>query len=398
MRLEIGRLVGHHRVGRGVGLVEAIPGELLDQVEQLLGLRLRDLMLFGAIDEFRAEFFHLLRFFLAHGAAQDVGLSEGEAGDPVGDRHDLLLVDDHAIGILEQGFQLRHFVGDGNLALLALDEIRDEVHRPGAIEGDDRDDVLEPVGAEAGQEIPHARTFQLEETGRFAGREQGEGLRIGIGDLLDDQRGPVGARPVDQADRVVNHRQGLQAQEVELDEADLFHVSHRILGHDFVVGALVERHVIRERSFGDDDAGGVRGGVAGQPLQRPGDGHQFGDLRFGLGQLAQLRFLQQGVFQRDVELVRHQLGHAVHLGIGNLQHPADVADGRLGAERAERDDLGDVVRAVFLDDVVDDFPAPVHAEVHVDVGERHALRIQEPFEEQGVDERIEIRDAQRIGD
>jgi hypothetical protein len=42
--------------------------------------------------------------------------------------------------------------------------------------------------------------------------------------------------------------------------------------------------------------------------------------------------------------------------------------------------------------------AAIHAEVHVDVGEGHALGVQEPFEEQGVDERIEVGDAQGVGD
>ena len=70
----------------------------------------------------------------------------------------------------------------------------------------------------------------------------------------------------------------------------------------------------------------------------------------------------------------------------------------LGPERPERNDLGHVVLAVLVDDIVDDFSPAVHAEVHVDIGEGHALGIQEPLEQERVDEWIEVRDAQRIGD
>ena len=41
MRLEPRGLVGEQRIGGGVALVEAVAGELVDQVEQLVGLASR---------------------------------------------------------------------------------------------------------------------------------------------------------------------------------------------------------------------------------------------------------------------------------------------------------------------------------------------------------------------
>ena len=41
------------------------------------------------------------------------------------------------------------------------------------------------------------------------------------------------------------------------------------------------------------------------------------------------------------------LGDLVHFGQGDLQDPADVADGRPGGHRPEGDDLADVVLAVL---------------------------------------------------
>jgi hypothetical protein len=57
-----------------------------------------------------------------------------------------------------------------------------------------------------------------------------------------------------------------------------------------------------------------------------------------------------------------------------------------------------VVLAVLVHDIVDHLAAAIHAEVHIDIGEGHTFRIQKPLEEQAVDERIQIRDAQCIGD
>ena len=57
-----------------------------------------------------------------------------------------------------------------------------------------------------------------------------------------------------------------------------------------------------------------------------------------------------------------------------------------------------LVLAVLLLDVLDDLVAPVHAEVDVEVGHRHALGVQEALEQQVELERIEVGDAQRVRD
>ena len=49
-------------------------------------------------------------------------------------------------------------------------------------------------------------------------------------------------------------------------------------------------------------------------------------------------------------------------------------------------DLTDALLAVLLRDVADDLVAPRHAEVDVEVGHAHALRIQEALEQQVVAE------------
>ncbi len=105
-----------------------------------------------------------------------------------------------------------------------------------------------------------------------------------------------------------------------------------------------------------------------------------------------------GLLQRDVQLGRHHLGDAVDVGVRDVHGAAHVFDGGLRGHGAEGDDLGDVVAAVFLRDVLDDFAAAVHAEIDVDVGHGHALGIQEALEEQFVLQRVDVGDAERVGD
>ncbi len=84
---------------------------------------------------------------------------------------------------------------------------------------------------------------------------------------------------------------------------------------------------------------------------------------------------------------------------GRHAHDApDVPHHALALELMEGGDLPDGVMPVFVADVVDHVLAFAHAEVDVEVGHRHALRVQEAFEEQAVGEGVEVGDAQRVGD
>ena len=97
-------------------------------------------------------------------------------------------------------------------------------------------------------------------------------------------------------------------------------------------------------------------------------------------------------------ILRHQLAELVDLAVGHLQHAADIAQHAARLQRAEGDDLGDLVAAVFLLHVADDFVAPVLAEIDVEVRHRDALGIEEALEQKPEADRIEIGDGQRIGD
>ena len=92
----------------------------------------------------------------------------------------------------------------------------------------------------------------------------------------------------------------------------------------------------------------------------------------------------------------NELRDAIHFAVGQIHGAAHVLDRRLGRHGSERDDLRDVRAAVFSRDVFDHFAAPPHAEVDIDIGHRHAFRIQEALEQQIVLQRIDVRDLQRV--
>src|SRR3546814_1331023 len=95
MRLEPRRLVGEQRVGGGVRFVETIARELVDQIEQFVGLVRGDIVGFGtAFDKDRALRVHLGLDLLAHRAAQQIGATERITRQDLRGLHHLFLIDE----------------------------------------------------------------------------------------------------------------------------------------------------------------------------------------------------------------------------------------------------------------------------------------------------------------
>jgi hypothetical protein len=59
-------------------------------------------------------------------------------------------------------------------------------------------------------------------------------------------------------------------------------------------------------------------------------------------------------------------------------------------------DLCHVIAAIFLRHVFDQFAAPPHAKIYVDIRHRNAFRIQKPFKQQVVLQRIYVGNPQRV--
>ena len=131
-------------------------------------------------------------------------------------------------------------------------------HRPWTVERHGGDDVVEAVRPKLLEQALHAARFELEHVGRFARLEERVCRRVIHRDLVEVEGVALAIRtPVDQLRRDIDDGQCPQAEEVELHEACRLDVVLVVLG-DVDVGLRAEhRHVIPNRTFADDDAGGV---------------------------------------------------------------------------------------------------------------------------------------------
>ena len=139
------------------------------------------------------------------------------------------------------------------------------------------------------------------------------------------------------------------------------------------------------------------GGVAGHPLDLPGHVHQLLDPLVPVVEVPQARGQHQRLVQGHLNIKGHLLGDVIHLGIGEVEHPPHVTDGGLGLHGAEGDDLHHMVLAVLPGYVVDDLLAPPDAEININIGHSHPLRIQKPFEDQAVLDGVYICNPQTVG-
>ena len=247
----------------------------------------------------------------------------------------------------------------------------------------------------------HPRGLHLEDPGRVRVLEHPVGRGVVQRDVVDVQLDPAGA---EMTERVVDHGEGAQSEEVHLEQPQRLDPDHVELRDDalrIVAGVLreLERQVVHERRVADHDAGRVHRVLAAQALERA---RRIDDLlRLGLllVRLSELRRLLERVLDREVPAHhrrRIHLAEAVADDRWEAEHARRVADALLPLDGLERDDLRDVVGAVPLRRVADHLVPATLVEVHVDVGHRSPGGVQEAFEDQPVAQRIEIGDLQAV--
>ena len=118
----------------------------------------------------------------------------------------------------------------------------------------------------------------------------------------------------------------------------------------------------------------------------------------GINRLLVVRIRAAPQRHRAAGLERDQLRELVAEAVREVEHAAYVPHHRLRRHGAEGGDLRDAVGAVPALYVIDHPIAPVLTEIDVEVRHGDAFRVEEALEQQVVAQRIEIGDAQRIGD
>ena len=228
VRLQPGRLIADHRIGGRMGFVEAIVCEFLQQVKDLARLRRRNAVgLRRALDELRAFLCHFLGNLLAHRAPQQVRPAQAVSRHDLGNLHHLFLIDDDPLGFFQD-------MVDGGVdglplaqAVLDLAIGRDVFHRTGAVQRHQRHDILDAGRLHAPQRIHHAAAFHLEHRHGSGGGVKPVGPGIVQRDQADvDHHAPL----CQQIQCILDHRQRLQPQEVELHQPGGFDPLHVELG------------------------------------------------------------------------------------------------------------------------------------------------------------------------
>ena len=214
VRLQVGRLVRDHGIGGAVRLREPVTREVRHQVEDLRGLRLTHPAVGRTLDELGAHLRHLFFLLFAHRAAEHVCLTEAEPGKLTGNVHDLLLVDDDAVRLLEDWLELRQQVDDLLLAVLALYVLVDQatLQRSGAKERVRGGDVIEGSRPHILQKAAQAGRLELEDAVGIAGLQQPERCRVVPGDRGEVQFQATGQLQVLQG--VFDDREVTQPEEV----------------------------------------------------------------------------------------------------------------------------------------------------------------------------------------
>ena len=403
MRLQVGGLVGDAAVADGVRLVEGVAGERLHQVED--GVRLRDAVAqpLRPLHEAAALGLHDLGVLLAHGLAHDVGLAQRVAGELARDLQHLVLVDDDAVGGVEDLGEVGVGVADRFVAVLGANEARDVVHGPGTVQRHHGRQVRQMGRFEVLHVAPHAPRLELEDAEGVARGEHRERRRVAVGQV--DVVGALAGLVLHDGDRRLEDGEVGEPQEVHLEQADGGALVHRPLGHGdgalvVVLGAggALQGDVLDQRLARDDDRGGVRAGVPRDAFELARLVDELLRLRLVVVGGAQLLAARQGGVQRGVGLRRDEAGDAVGGAVGHAQGAAGVADGGLRAQGAEGDDLRDAVVAVLVGDVADHLVAAVVGEVHVDVRHLVPLDVEEALEDEVVRERVDVGDLEAVKD
>ena len=346
VRLEVGGLVGDEGVRDGVGLVEAVAGEGLDQGPEVLRLLLRGPVLDGPADELLALGHHDLALLLADRLAQEVGLGQRVAGDELRDAHDLLLVDQDPERLGEDRLELGQRVGHARAAAAAhvvLDGAR--VERSRAVQRVQGREIGEHAGLGPAQEVAHAARVELEDARGAAGAKELVGRLVVERQVIEVD---VDAEPLlhGRPGRVEDVERD-ETEEVDLQQPHLLDGVHVELRRDFVLVGPVERQELDDRLRRDDDAGRVDPGVAREALEPLGDLDHPRDRLVGRHRLFQAGRVPEGTLEIDVRSVRYELGDAVAERHRQRQHARHVAHGELGLQLREGHDLGHVFAPVL---------------------------------------------------
>ena len=100
--------------------------------------------------------------FLGHRPPNDISPAQRVSRQGAEDLHDLLLVNNAAVGHVQNAGQQRVQIGYPLRMVAVLDVFGNGIHRAGTVQGDHGDEILQRLRAQLDQHVLHAAGFVLE--------------------------------------------------------------------------------------------------------------------------------------------------------------------------------------------------------------------------------------------
>ena len=242
---QIGRLICDNCICRRMRLVKCVLCEIdhliVDFICNLLRNSIchasRNVLFRIAVDKILALSLHHIRFFLTHRTAQKVTSPQRISGQIPHDLHNLFLINDTAVCRFQDRLQLRAVIGGKFRVILSFYILRNEIHRPRAVQRDSRDNIFQTLRLQFLHEALHPRTFQLEDSVRLAASQKLHHRRVIVIQLFRND--PLSGTLLHQVDRILNHSQCAQSQKIHFQKSQFFQCSH---------GKLSDHRIIRPQS------------------------------------------------------------------------------------------------------------------------------------------------------
>ena len=288
----------------------------------------------------------------------------------------------------------------------------DQVHRAGAVQRIQGNQVFQARGLGVFQHALHAARLELEHRFGLAFAEQAVHPRIVERQVI---KGKIFLPLVpldDELARNLQNGQGGQAQKVELHQANGLHVVLIVLTYRRLAARLlIQRAKVGQFAGCNQHTPGVHTHVAGHALELAGQLQQGFDVflfAFTLGQnglvggvngFVVFFAVRRGQLQAHAHtgFIGDELADAVTKGVAHVQHAAHIPHGGTRRHGAKSHNLAHGVFAVFVFDVVNHQIAVGLAKVDVKVGHGHPLGVQKTLEQQVVLQRVQVGNLHGVG-
>ena len=213
--------------------------------------------------------------------------------------------------------------------VLAVDEFRDQsgIKWTRSVQGQDRGDVLQGGRLQIPNDLTHAAGFELKDPLQIATRQQREGIGIFRRQLVGINAGATAH--FHKLQRLVDHREVLQPQEIHLQQTHGFHVFHEVLGDHLTVVVALQRHQLIQWVRGDHHTGGMHpecfvGSLDPHRHVDPTFHHRIGHVllaKLGIGRFIADHCLELGGLAAHN---RDELGQTIGVAVGDIEHPSNI--------------------------------------------------------------------------